>query len=492
MLVYAVDLGTTNTKVVLFDERLRRLASASAPARLERSGDRVELSPALLLDDVIDLVGRCASAAADAGVDVGAHAAVLALTGQAESLVLVDDAGADVRPAMSWLDDRAAVEAIELAERFDAAEAFAVTGEPASSSTWPAAKLRWLARHEPYALERASQVLMLKDDLTRRLTGAALGERTTRGFTYLYDVRAGEPWAPMLDAVGIGAASLPPVVPAGTEAGAVLGSVAASLPPAASWRVNVGALDHFCAMVGTGSYAPGVVSESAGTVLSLSMLADDFTFDAERRISFHAGLAPGDVVLFAGVDGGGISLEWLRSAALGGIGFDELEQRLRARGDRSAPVFLPYLTGVNPPDLLPHARGAFVGLDLGHDGIDLAYAVQEGVAHILRRNVDTFAGAREIVSTGGGSASAHWSQLKADACGLDVLVPAEAEATCRGAALLALVAAGELASIADGASALPPATRYAARDARIHGERYRLFDDAVRRLLHDRPPTESR
>ncbi|MFM2475515.1 FGGY-family carbohydrate kinase, partial [Burkholderia cenocepacia] len=140
---------------------------------------------------------------------------------------------------------------------------------------------------------------------------------------------------------------------------------------------------------------------------------------------------------------------------------------------------------VNPPDLLPHARGAFVGLDLGHDGTDLAYAVQEGVAHILRRNVDSFDGAREIVSTGGGSASAHWTQLKADACWLDVLVPDEAEATCRGAAALALVASGDLASIADAdALGLPEVRRFVPRDRRVHDERYRLFDDAVRRLLH--------
>lgn len=482
MLVYAVDLGTTNTKVVLFDERLRRLASASTPTVLERDGDRVELSPARLLADVIDLLGRCAR---DAGVATAAQHAIVALTGQAESLVLVDAAGDDVRPAMSWLDDRAAVEAEELADRFDADEAFAVTGEPASSTTWPASKLRWLQRHEPEALDRAAHVLMLKDDLVRRLTGTALGERTTRGFTYLHDVRSGAPWAPMLDAVGIAADTLPPVVPAGTDAGPVLDEVAALLPPAASYRVNVGALDHFCAMVGTGSYVPGVVSESAGTVLSLSMLAPGFVFDPARRISFHAGLADDDVVLFAGVDGGGISLEWLRSAALGGLPFDELEQRLQQRGDRSAPIFLPYLTGVNPPDLLPHARGAFVGLDLGHDGTDLAYAVQEGVAHILRRNVDTFVGAREIVSTGGGSASAHWTQLKADACWLDVLVPDEAEATCRGAAALALVASGDLASIADAdALGMPSVRRHVPRDRRVHDERYRLFDDAVRRLFH--------
>ncbi|GAA2176223.1 xylulokinase [Agrococcus versicolor] len=489
MRVYAVDLGTTNTKVVLFDERLRRLAIASAPTDLVRSGDRVELSAPDLLETVLRLIRSCASRASDAGdMDAGSHHAVIALTGQAESLVLVDADGRDVRPAISWLDDRASIEAAELGERFDAAEAFAITGEPTPSTTWPAAKLRWLARHEPDALERTERVLMLKDDLVRRLTGRALGERTTRGFTYLHDVLAGTPWSAMLDFVSISAEQLPTVVAAGADAGVVREAVAAAMPPAASWRVNVGALDHFCAMVGTGSYLPGVVSESAGTVLSLSMLAGDFAFDPAHSASFHAGIADGDVVLFSGVDGGGISLEWFRREGLAGMPYDELETALLARGRRvrpsSAPVFLPYLTGVAPPDLFASARGAFLGLDLAHDRIDMAYAVQEGVAHILRRNVDAFGGARQIVSTGGGTASAHWNQLKADACGVDLLVPDEEEATCRGAAVLALVEAGELATLADADDlALPTVTRYRPRDASVHDERYRLFDDGLRRLF---------
>ena len=73
MLVYAVDLGTTNVKVVLYDEHLRQLAVSSAPAVYQRAGDRVEFSAAGLLDLVVDLVGRCA---ADAG-DTAGHDAVV-------------------------------------------------------------------------------------------------------------------------------------------------------------------------------------------------------------------------------------------------------------------------------------------------------------------------------------------------------------------------------------------------------------------------------
>ncbi|WP_176738165.1 FGGY-family carbohydrate kinase [Micromonospora inyonensis] len=486
-----MDVGTTNIKVVVFDECLRRLAVAAAPAVYQRTGDRVEFRPEEVFDLVIELIAQCAGSIGDAA----RHDAVIALTGQAESLVLNDRRGDPVRPALSWLDNRATAEAGELGERFGVENAFAVTGEPGPSATWPAAKLRWLAKHEPRTLDRTAAVLMVKDDLLRRFTGTAVGEVTTRGFTYLYDVRRGRYWEEMLDFVSVPAGSLAPIVPAGTDVGRVLPQIADRLPPARSYRVNAGALDHFCAMAGTGSYTPGAVSESAGTVLSLSMLTAGWSFDPERKVSFHAGLRPGDIVLFNGVDSGGVSLEWFRREGLGGMSYDDLEERLAARTAGNAPIFLPYLTGVNPPDHFPHARGAFLGLDLAHDRIDLAYAVEEGVAHLLRRNVDylTPARVREIVSTGGGSSSPFWNQLKADVCGVDVLVPAEREATCRGAAALALVASGQIDGIGESAHlSRPPTARYQPRRSAERDARYELFGEYLRRLFMNDPEGDPR
>ncbi|PRY18556.1 FGGY-family carbohydrate kinase [Kineococcus rhizosphaerae] len=480
MLVYAVDLGTTNVKVVLFDEDLHRLAVACAPATYDRAGERVEFSPDALFATVLDLVHRCHR---DAGEPRG-HEAVLSLTGQAESLVLNDADGRPVRPGLSWLDARAAAQAREIGEEFGVEDAFARTGQPVPTATWPAAKLRWLAQHEPATLRAAAQVLMVKDDLVRRLVGTSAGELTTRGFSYLYDIRARRWWTELLDFLDVPEKALAEVVPAGTDLGPVLPAVADLLPTAESYRVNAGALDHFCAMAGTGSYVPGVVSESAGTVLSLSVLVEDWTFDPARRVSYHPGLRAGETVLFDGIDCGAVALDWFRREGLAGIAFEELEDLLRNRPEREAPFFLPYLTGVNPPDYFPDAHGAFLDLDLGHGRADLAHAVQEGVAHLLRRTVDHLGtGVHQIVSTGGGAGSAHWNQLKADVCGVDLLVPAEREATCRGAAVLALVAAGRLGDLDEAPAPVPAPTRYRAHHGPDRARRYARFEDHLTRLF---------
>ena len=58
-MVYAVDVGTTNIKVALFDERLRRLALTQAPVTYDRSGAHVEFSPQRLFDAVVELMHGC-------------------------------------------------------------------------------------------------------------------------------------------------------------------------------------------------------------------------------------------------------------------------------------------------------------------------------------------------------------------------------------------------------------------------------------------------
>ena len=115
----------------------------------------------------------------------------------------------------------------------------------------------------------------------------------------------------------------------------------------------------------------------------------------------------------------------------------------------------------------------------------MAFAVEEGVAHLLRRNVEYLSPepAHGMVSTGGGAASAFWNQLKADVCGVDVLVPDEHEATCRGAAVLALVATGKLNRLEDANQLHAPATvRYRPSRTEQQQARYRLFADYLRRL----------
>jgi gluconokinase len=115
-------------------------------------------------------------------------------------------------------------------------------------------------------------------------------------------------------------------------------------------------------------------------------------------------------------------------------------------------TLLPFLAGERSPGWAPVARGAVVGLTLATRPIDLLRAGLEAVAlrfallaDLLGREVPV---PRQIVATGGALLrSPAWTQIVADALGRRLVVSGEAEASCRGAALLALVALGALPNL---------------------------------------------
>jgi xylulokinase len=151
--------------------------------------------------------------------------------------------------------------------------------------------------------------------------------------------------------------------------------------------------------------------------------------------------------------------------------------------------FLPYLSGERSPHSDPLARGAFVGLTLGHDRRHLVRAVLEGVAYGLRDGMDLMLAAgmpapAQIRISGGGTASPLWRQILSDVLGTELATVSTTEGAAYGAALLAAVASGWFTSVDEAVTALvtvvPAATPgpYAERYAEWHA-RYRALYPAL-------------
>lgn len=474
MVFYAVDLGTTNIKVGLYDEQLRILAQTQARVNYLREQSHVEFDPNHYFQTVLSLLCECAAAAGSVRYD----RATIVLTGQAESFVLLDLHGAPLGNGISWMDMRSEEECREIIDRFGEKKGFSVTGQPWVNTTWTATKLRWLRRNQPERLEKAQKILLLKDYIQYCFTGICVGERSIRGFTYYMDVLAGDYWDEMLDFCGVTRAQMPELIPPCSDLGVLLPQVSQLLPECGEYRLNVGTLDHFATVLGVGGFRNGIACESSGTVLSLTMKAEREMLPA-GKISFHVGPEPNSYALFHCCDSGGVCFDWIRNHLQ--MSYQELEQRLTQVDRRSAPVFLPFLTGVNPPEYYPNARGAFLNLTLSHRPEDLAYAVMEGVGCLLRSNVNDCVRAgvpvEALVSVGGGTKSYFWTQLKADLCNRKISVPTEPEMTCRGAALIGAVAAGIYKSYAEAGEKAPPAMRvYHPTGEALYEQRYRLYE----------------
>ena len=321
--------------------------------------------------------------------------------------------------------------------------------------------------------------MLLKDYIVFRLTGRKLADMSIATFTFYFDIYEKHYWTQMLDAIGIDETRLPPLVEPCSVAGPLTADAAQALGLTQDTLVNVGTLDHFAGMIGTGNVRPGGVTLSTGTVMALAVMAQE-PAPRDSGIAMHYGFLPDTHVMLPVAESGGVSLEWFRRTCMPKTGYDEMNRVLLARGGENPLIFLPYLVGTNAPEFDADAAGMFWGLRQEHDVFDMAHAVMEGVAFMLRKNCDAIAakGTKpdHIIATGGGAKSPVWCQLQADITGLPVVVPREKEAACLGAAIVAAVSDRQYADYAQAAAhCVAMVTRYEPHPSAFLETKYRRF-----------------
>lgn len=447
MNIISIDLGTTNIKVSAYDRELRPVTTLSAAVSYDRDGDIVEFDCEAYFDSIAEMIRLAASAGKEAN---SGDVAQIVLTGQAESLILLGSDGRPVHPAISWMDMRSRKECGRLAKVFPADVCYRITGQPELIPTWPVTKMLWMREHKPEIFRGTAHYLLLKDYIIYRLCGRMAGDYSIYSFSHYFDIVNKCYWEDILSYCGVGLSQLPEVLPPCTVAGLLLPGLAKpDCGLTADTKINVGTLDHFAGMIGTGNIQEGLVSESAGTVLSIAAMVKEPLFD-DSRLPLNCGPFPGTYVLLPVCESGGFSLEWYKNGFLEHDSFSRINQVIEGRPRKTAPIFLPYLTGVNAPDFNENASGVFFGLRASHDKYDLALAIMEGVACLLKKNLDYMAGAgiriNKIISTGGGAKSPLWTQIKSDITGQVIEVPDNEEAPCLGAAMIGAVSEGTFGS----------------------------------------------
>ncbi len=449
MYYIGVDLGSTNTKIAIYDRQMTLVDRRSVPVDYIRENGFVEFDPKAYCHGFRDLLKAMV---AENGLQQQRF--TITFTGQAESLIVLDSTGTPLTNVISWMDERSAEECKTLSAQFQPREIEEVTGQMAVLPTWPATKILWLKNHAPEVYEKAATYMLLKDFLVYKLTGVMASDMSIATFSFYFDIYEKCYWKKMLSAIGITEAQLPPLKEPCTEAGCVTADIAAAFVISPESKVNIGTLDHFTGMIGTGNVQEGGVTLSTGTVMALTTMAAK---DAPRDsgIAMHYGFLPDSYIMLPVAESGGVSLEWFRKTCMGSISYEEMNRVLLERQLPNNVIFLPFLVGTNAPEFDSDASGLFYGLRQETDVYDMACGVMEGVAFMLRKNCDHIRSKgteiRHIIATGGGSKSPVWCQLQADITGLPVVIPQEKEAACLGAAMVGAVSDGLFADFKEAA-----------------------------------------
>lgn len=375
----------------------------------------------------------------------------LGLTGQMHGSVFLDAGDRVIRPALLWSDQRTASQCRTITEKVGGERLVEITGNPALTG-FQAPKILWLREHEPAAYARVRRVLLPKDYVRLRLTGESATDASDASGTLLLDLRH-RIWSDeLLQALEIPRHWLPAVYEGPDVTGTITAAAAATTGLPAGLPVAAGGGDNAAAAVGNGIVREGLVSSSIGT--SGVVFADSETprIDPQGRLHAFCHAIPGRYHLMGVTLSAGGSLRWWRDASGSGLDYDGMASlAAQAPPGSEGLLFLPYITGERTPHLDPHARGAFVGLNLRHSLSHLTRAVMEGVTYSLKDCLDLMAGlgmsVTEVRATGGGARSPIWRQLQADVFGLPVHRTRIEEGPAFGAALLAGVAGGAYSDV---------------------------------------------
>ena len=428
-----LDIGTTSSKAVVYDDTGRPLASSRTTTVWHRAADGIETDANQLRDGAIHTLAEAVRALPPSTVIAG-----VGITSMGETGVLIDGGGRPVAPAIAWHDHRDEVEVDEL-RRDIGADAFAVRAGKPLRGQFSITKHRWLTRH---AANVASAVrrFNVAEWVALGLGADEACDRSLACRTGWFDIAANQWWDEALAWSGASATLMPPLVLPGEQIGRVTADRA---PQALSGAVvALAGHDHQAAALGVGAVLPGDELDSSGTAEALvrTILPElgptQLVALARAGITTDLSIQPERWSLLGGTEGGLAMRRALDLLGVPNAGLPDLDRQALATTSGRMTV-----GGIGTSGLCLEGIGD--GLGPG----DLWRAVVESATAEAARLHDAMSAVtgphNRIIATGGWCNSAMVMRAKHEGFG-DVLVAPAPEAGTLGAATIAARAAGGL------------------------------------------------
>lgn len=482
-----IDVSTTATKALAIDEHGNVAAIASDEYEF------VTPRPLWAEQNPADWRRACVNVIRRVLEKIPARAiAGIGLTGQMHGLVLLDADGEVLRPCILWNDQRTAQQCAEITARVGGVQnLLRWIGNPVLPG-FTAPKILWVRENEPQVYGRVAHILLPKDYLRYKLTGAFATEPSDASGMALLDV-AQRNWSDeLLKALDIPRAWLPDVFESPVVSAKISAAAARETGLLEGTPVVGGGGDQAAGAVGMGIVQEGIVSATLGTSGVVFAASDSYRLEPNGLLHAFCHAVPNKWHLMGVMLSAAGSFRWFRDA----LGQAEIEraraenkdvyeiltaEAARARAGCEGLIFLPYLTGERTPYPDPDARGAYVGITLRHHKPEMTRAVLEGVAYGLRDSLELMRAlglnVSQVRASGGGARSALWRQILADVFDSEIALLNLAEGAAYGAALLAGVGAGVYHSVADACAQTLRVTDLVTqgKDVGVYAEYYKVY-----------------
>ncbi|GAC1384049.1 MAG: xylulokinase [Ktedonobacteraceae bacterium] len=468
MYLVGIDVGTTNTKTVIFDVETGHICAVGSCRSIVRHplADWSEF-------DAEDLWGTVLQSmqAAIQLCDRPERIQAISVASMGESAFPLDADGNVLYAAIAWYDQRAVAEAQWWEDTVGRERIFAITGQ-IPHPMFGVNKLLWLRHHVPQVFERIHHWLSIEDFVLWKLCRSFATDYSIASRTMLFDQSTLNWSEALLQKAGLPAEWFSPAFPGGTAIGTLCKEVAelTGLPQQAI--VSTGGHDHLCGALAAGVTRPGHLLESMGTASVIMAVSNVFYPSPELMTAGcpnYAYVIQNTYTTLGMLNFAGGALEWIVSLLYGhgkqGTVSPEMYTQALHEAAEILPgshgaIVLPSFLGSGTPYGKSTARGSILGLTPSHSRPELVHALMESLAFWLRDNIELFCNLGIVPSQpaitviGGTTQATPLLQIKAEITGCPIKVPQITEAAATGAALLAGLGANIFRSGEEAASSV--------------------------------------
>ena len=445
-LVLGLDIGTSGIRAALFDERGEEIENASVRLTWPVLADATTfIAEARLgwvekaIDDLLDQLRP-----------IGPAIRLISISCFWHSLVGVGEDGGATTPVFTWASTEATGAAQELRRSFDEPSIHARTGCRFHPSYWPA-KLLWLSQSHPEQVAVTRHWMSFGELLVLHLCGETAASISMASGTGLFNQQFCDWDTELLEALHIGFETLPKLAEPHTTFPGLKENFAARWPELSEAKVFPAIGDGAADAIGSGCTTSNTLALMVGSSGALRLM---YRGDPPAQIPAALWCYRADdrrVILGGALSDGGNLYAWLRDA-LFGVGAEWIENSLaELEPDAHGLTVLPFWAGERSPGWSLNAKGSILGLTNKTQPIDILRAAMEAVAYRfaqIHRALVPFAPDATIIASGTALRSSPvWIQILTDVLGVPITLSSHFESSTRGAALLALEAAGKIGNI---------------------------------------------
>lgn len=445
MNILVIDIGTSSMRGILFTHEGKLLAEKQifyTVSYLENSW--VEQEPSDWENALYRIIKEIAGQAEKNQWDIDA----ITITSQRSSVIPVDKSINPLCNAIMWQDKRTN----EICERLFSLndKVFSLCGSRVNP-VFSASKMTWIRENRPEIYKKTYKFLVIPDYMVYLMTGELCTDYTYGSRSLLMNIYNHEWDAELLEIFQVNKEKLCDLI----EPGSICGKITKEFSELTGCPEGIPVItaggDQQCDAIGQGVVKKGILSATAGTGGFLITATNEVPEHLEPDVICNFSSIKGQYILESSILTRCSAFDWFRREFYEGFSYDEINDAVAlSQVGANGCICLPYFQGRSTPDWNNLAKAIFSNVTLGTTKADMLRSLLEGICYEIGNGIDTmgkYLDISDIYVNGGLTNSEVFNRIQCCVYGRKIIRRGKADATARGALMVAAKAMGAYASV---------------------------------------------